>query len=129
MQFAFGESAFTIDTNAEPLVHRGAAAIADEHGAVLAALRNPIGTAPLCELVKPGERVAILVNDITRLTRTDLFLPLLIAELNAAGVPDRDLFIVFATGIHRRQTPEEHRRILGDEIARRIRHDAPLVRR
>ncbi|MBL8223236.1 MAG: DUF2088 domain-containing protein, partial [Bryobacterales bacterium] len=74
------------------------------------------------ELVKPGERVAILVNDITRLTRTDLFLPLLIAELNAAGVPDRDLFIVFATGIHRRQTPEEHRRILGDEIARRIRH-------
>ncbi len=134
MRFAFGESAFELETDAEPLVHRGAAVIGDEAGAVRAALRNPTGTRPLAEIVKPGERVAILVNDITRLTRTDLFLPLLIEDLNAAGIPDTDLFIVFATGIHRRQTPEEQRRILGDDIARRIRHfdhrcedDASLV--
>ncbi len=65
--------------------------------------------------------MAIVVNDITRLTRTDLMLPPIIDTLNAAGVPDRDIFIVFALGIHRRQTGEEHKFILGEEIYRRIR--------
>ena len=76
----------------------------DERLAVGDAIDNPIGTAPLREIVRPGERVAIIVNDITRLTRTDLMLPPIIDTLNAAGVPDRDIFIVFALGIHRLQT-------------------------
>ena len=41
--------------------------------------------------------------------------------MNAAGIPDRDIFIVFALGIHRRQTDEERRLIVGDAIFRRIR--------
>lgn len=122
MRFAFGDGFIDAAGEAEPIVHRGGAAIEDEAAAVREALRMPIGTPRLASMVKPGERVAILVNDITRLTRTDLFLPLLIEELNGAGVPDSDLFIVFATGIHRRQTPEEQRRILGEDMARRIRH-------
>jgi nickel-dependent lactate racemase len=85
------------------------------------ALRHPIGTQSLAEIVRPGERVAIIVNDITRLTRTDLILPPVIAALNAAGIPDLDIFIVFALGIHKRQTDEERRSIVGDEIYRRIR--------
>lgn len=84
------------------------------------ALRNPIGTRPLQKLVHPGERVAVLVNDITRLVHSEVFLPVLLEELNDAGVPDRDIFIVFALGIHRRQSAEEQRRIVGEEIARRI---------
>jgi nickel-dependent lactate racemase len=51
-----------------------------------------------------------------------LFLPVLVEELNAAGVSDKDILIVFATGIHRTQTPDEHKLILGEEIHRRIRH-------
>jgi lactate racemase len=93
----------------------------DETRAVQDALNDPIGTAPLSEIVKPGERVAIVVNDVTRLTRTDLILPPLISTLNSAGVPDRDIFIVFALGIHRRQTEAERKLILGDEIFARIR--------
>ena len=92
----------------------------DPEGAVRAALRNPIGTPPLTELVKEGERVAIVVNDITRLVHSEVFLPVLIDELNSAGVPDRDIFIVFALGIHRRQSPEEQRLVVGEEVARRI---------
>ncbi|MBI3694938.1 MAG: DUF2088 domain-containing protein, partial [Acidobacteria bacterium] len=69
----------------------------------------------------PGERVAIVVNDITRLTRTDLILPPIIETLNQAGVPDRDIFLVFALGLHRPQTDDERRLIVGDEIFRRIR--------
>lgn len=99
----------------------------DPKEAILAALRNPVGARPLREVVREGERVAIIVNDITRLVRSDLFLPILIDELNAAGIPDRDIFIVFALGIHRRQSPQEQRKIVGEEIARRIAlydHDA-----
>lgn len=94
--------------------------LADPAAAVLAALRQPIGTPPLRKIVRPGERVVALVNDVTRLVHSEIFLPVLLDELNAAGVPDRDISIVFALGIHRRQSPEEQRRIVGEEVARRV---------
>lgn len=86
------------------------------------ALAHPIGTLPLREIVKPGEKIAIVVNDITRLTRTDLFLPPVVAVLNAAGIPDCDIFIVFALGIHRPQTEAERVEIIGENLHRRIRN-------
>lgn len=95
--------------------------VTEPQAAILAALRDPIGTPPLREIVHPGERVAVLVNDVTRLVHSDVFLPVLIDELNSAGVPDENIFIVFALGIHRKQTPEEQRAIVGENIARRIR--------
>jgi nickel-dependent lactate racemase len=96
-------------------------AVADEVGAVQSALDHPIGTPPLREVVHPGERVAIIVNDITRLTRTDMLLPPIVNTLNAAGIPDRDIFVVFALGIHRLQTDDERRLIVGEEMFRRLR--------
>jgi nickel-dependent lactate racemase len=62
---------------------------------------------------RPGERVVIVTSDITRHTGSEIYLPLLVARLNAAGIPDRDITIVIALGIHRRQTEHEHRKILG----------------
>jgi nickel-dependent lactate racemase len=103
------------------LAPRTAEPVGNETQAVLEALNQPIGTAPLREIVHAGERVAIVVNDITRLTRTDLILPPVIATLNCAGIPDRDIFIVFALGIHREQTDEERKLIVGEEIHDRIR--------
>jgi nickel-dependent lactate racemase len=103
------------------IVPRHAAAIADGSRAVFEALEKPIGRPPLREVVHAGERVAIVVNDITRLTRTDLILPPILEVLNTAGIPDRDIFIVFALGIHRAQTEEERRFIVGDAIYSRIR--------
>ncbi|HUX09636.1 MAG TPA: nickel-dependent lactate racemase [Terriglobia bacterium] len=113
VQLASGLKCETLAANLQP-------ALPDPAGAVRSALRNPIGTPPLSEIVKPGERVAVLVNDITRLVHSEIFLPVLIDELNAAGIPDQDIFIVFALGIHRRQTPEEQRRVVGEQVARRI---------
>ena len=121
MQFAYGKTKLSAEVPGDVLAPRRAGPIADETAAIYDALERPIGTPPLREVVHPGERVAIVVNDITRLARADLILPPLIDTLNRAGVPDRDIFIVFALGIHRRQTGEERRLILGDEIFRRIR--------
>jgi lactate racemase len=117
----YGKGQLRVSLPGDRLAPREADPIGDETRAVREALENPIGTAPLREIVRAGERVAIVVNDITRLTRTDLMLPPIIDALNAAGIPDRDIFMVFALGIHRRQTDEERRLIAGEDIYARIR--------
>ena len=117
----YGKAHLQVAVPGDRLVPREADPIGDETRAVVEALENPIGTAPLREIVRPGERVAIVVNDITRLTRTDLMLPPIVDTLNAAGIPDCDIFIVFALGIHRPQTDEERRLIIGEEMHSRIR--------
>ncbi len=118
---AYGNSYLQICAPGDRLVPRQAEPIVDETSAIVDALNHPIGRPPLKEIVHPGERVAIVVNDITRLTRTDLMLPPIVETLNAAGIPDRDMFIIFALGIHRLQTDEERRLIVGEEIYSRIR--------
>ena len=122
IDFPYGKGRFSVnvDRDADVIQPRAAAPVADEEGAVRAALEHPIGTRPLREIVQPGESVAIVVNDITRLTRTDLLLPPILDVLNAAGIPDRDIFIVFALGIHRPQTDAERRQIVGDRVFGRI---------
>jgi len=87
---------------------------------VLAALEKPIGSKPLSKIVKKGETVAIVVSDYTRSTSADIFLPVLIDKLNKIGVPDKDIFIVFASGTHALQTPEKRKKIVGEEIFKRI---------
>jgi len=87
------------------------------------ALANPIGSPSLKEIVVPGERVVIITSDITRYTGSELYLPLLVTELNRCGIPDHDIEIVIALGIHRKQTAEEHRKILGSLYGRITVHD------
>ena len=69
-------------------------------------------------LFHPGEQVVIVTSDITRPTGSDLYLPQLVSRLNAAGVRDRDIEIVIALGIHRKQTEAEHRKIVGSLYGR-----------
>lgn len=84
------------------------------------ALENPIGSAPLKEIVTPGDTVAIVISDITRLCGTDKFLPVIIAELNEAGIPDQDITLVVATGTHRPHTEEENIIVVGEDLHKRL---------
>lgn len=117
----FGRGHLSIRIAGELIEPRAAAAVGNELKAIEAAIESPIGSPPLREIVKPGERVAIVVNDITRLCRSDLMLPPIVNTLNAAGIPDRNIFIVFALGIHREQSETERRQIVGEEIYGRFR--------
>jgi nickel-dependent lactate racemase len=99
----------------------------DVEAGVRAALSFPIGSPPLEDLVHPGHPVAIVVDDITRATPTARLLPPILQQLSRAGVTDRDVSIVFATGGHRQHTIEEQRRLVGAAIFERYRcldHDA-----
>ena len=91
----------------------------DAEGAILTALRNPIGASPLRHLVKPGQRVAISVCDITRPMPSRTLLPILLGELR--HVPREDITILIATGTHRSNTQVELAEMLGDEVVENYR--------
>ena len=82
------------------------------------ALDAPLGSLPLAEIVRPGENVVIVTSDITRYTGSEIYLPLLVDELNRCGIRDDAITIVIGLGIHRKQTADEHREILGPVYGR-----------
>ncbi len=84
---------------------------------IMEALQNPIGTARLSETLNAGESVCIIANDSTRISRSDIFLPLLIDEILLAGVEKKDIFIVFANGSHRPLSKPEMTELVGERVA------------
>jgi lactate racemase len=83
------------------------------------ALKNPIGTAPLKEMVKATDKVAIVISDITRPTPNHKLVPVLIEELN--HVPIENFVVINGTGTHRDQTREEFVQMLGDWVVDNVR--------
>lgn len=81
---------------------------------VARALKNPIGTKRLKQIVRPGEKIAIVTSDITRPLPSYKILPLLLDELDEAGVSPEDITLVFALGSHRKQTPQEQEKLVGE---------------
>ena len=81
---------------------------------VLRALGEPIGTPRLGEIVHPGEKIAIVTSDITRPMPSYKVLPALLDELYAAGVKKEDITVVFGLGSHRKQTPDEQKKLVGE---------------
>lgn len=104
--------------NIEPKEKEG---VKDPKAEILRALEEPIGTKRLSELIKPGNKIAIVVNDHTRSTPTHLIVPPLLEELKNAGISDSDVTIIFGCGTHRAPKPEEQKTILGEEVIQRIR--------
>jgi lactate racemase len=94
--------------------------IAEPTAAVKEAIRYPIDSLPLREIVKPGQTVAFIVNDPTRVARSDVFMPILLDELNAVGVPDANMRIVFSLGTHRAMTEAEMTAEVGPTVAARV---------
>lgn len=87
--------------------------------AVKEALVNPIESAPLADLVSRGDKVCVIVPDITRLYEAPyISLPLVLEQLHKGGVEKQDIVILCATGTHRRHRIEEHVKLLGAGIVR-----------
>ena len=82
---------------------------------------DPIGQPPIEQWVKPSDRVLLVSDDNTRLTPADRMIPPLLARLNAAGVPDRNIACIMALGTHRYMTDDEMMAKVGQGVWRRIR--------
>lgn len=86
---------------------------------ILAALEYPISSLPLKRIAKPGQRVAVMVDDHTRKTPIRQMLPFVLDQLHVAGVEDRDISIVVALGSHRGMTSQEAEAKIGSPILNR----------
>jgi len=84
------------------------------------ALKEPIGTERLSELVRPGEKTVIITSDVTRPMPSKTVLPSVVDELLKAGLPYEDITIVFALGNHRKQTEDEKKYLVGEDIYNKI---------
>ena len=94
--------------------------VADAKLEVERALKEPIGTKRLIEIVKPESKVAIVVDDATRKAPSEAMLLPVLAELNAAGVKDENVTVIFGCGTHRAVKPEEAAALLGEEALKRV---------
>lgn len=101
-------------------------AAVDEAAALRDALRHPVAGPALREIVRPGQRIAVSICDVTRPQPRQAMIRALLDEL--AGIVTRDdLTLLVATGTHRACTDDELRAMLGTELAttmRIINHDA-----
>src|SRR5207249_10647603 len=95
------------------------AGLADERSAVVRALEEPIGTRPLLDWIKPGDRICISFTDITRATPNDRLIPWLLEHL--AHIPRERITLLNQLGTHRPNTREELERMLTAEVVRNYR--------
>ena len=127
VQLAYGRSGLALEVPdaAQVIEPRHLEGLADEAGAVARALREPIGTPPLRDMVRPGSRVAIVISDLTRPTPNEKLVPWLMGEL---GHVPRDAFVIInGLGSHRANTRDELVQMLGREVVVTVRienHDA-----
>ncbi len=87
---------------------------------VARAMKNPIGTPRLKQIVHAGEKIVIITSDITRPLPSYEILPLLLDELYAAGIPEADITLVFALGSHRKHTQAEMIKLVGERVYHEI---------
>lgn len=125
-KFAYGKGEFTCQLDPDKILGtlrpKHLPSPESEEAVVRRAMENPIGSPRLRDIVKPGEKACIIIGDMTRLwARYHVMAAVILDELNEAGIPDADITIVSATGAHRPQTAEEHEKLIGSEIYKRIR--------
>lgn len=82
---------------------------------------NPVGMPPLSKIVGPGSRVTISFPDRVKGgfqpdSHRKVAIPLLIEECLKAGVFKEDIRLICSNGLHRKNTNEEIKAILGEQI-------------
>ena len=128
VRLAYGKEGLWVDLpddNVTLVEPRFVPGLLNEMETIRSALREPIGTPPLRELVKPDDTVAIVFSDVTRPQPRKRMLPVLLEELS--HLRPKSIFLVNALGTHRPNTDEEIDGMLGREIResyRIVQHNA-----
>jgi nickel-dependent lactate racemase len=102
---------------------------ADVERRVKESLENPIGMAPLAEIIGAldNKTATIISEDQTRPTPVGQVALPLVNELNLLGIPDSEMQVIIGRGTHREITEAELERKLGAELLDRVKvsvHDA-----
>jgi len=92
----------------------------DEIEEIKRAVREPIGTGRLKDIVPKDASVVIMGDDRTRITPQDRIMPVVLEELNAAGISNEQVTIMIGTGTHRPMTEEEIALKYGRDLMNRV---------
>ncbi len=118
----YGQHGLSIDVPADHVTviePRFLPGLSDEAAEFQAAVRHPIDSRPLKDLIKSSDKVALVVPDITRPFPAHRVLPWLLAEL--PHVPPENFTIHLGNGSHRLETEGEMSTLLGPDLARQYR--------
>jgi len=117
----YGREGLSVDLPDEHVVHtlshRHADPLADPADAIGRVLLAPNGTPSLTELAAGRRDACILICDITRPVPNKLILPLLLGQLESAGIARDKILILIATGAHRANTDDEIVELVGADVA------------
>lgn len=98
-----------------------ASVLSDVRAAVRSALAQPVATEPLARLVSPTDRVAVLLEDLTRTSPKRVLLEEVLACLENAGVAPERVSVVIALGTHRPLSDAELNAAFGRKIVSKYR--------
>lgn len=96
-------------------------ALDDVYTATKDAILHPIGVKPISEQVHKGSKVVIVFPDKVKGGFQDdshrkTAIPIIIDECEKYGVEEKDILLICSNGLHRKNKPEEIKKILGDKI-------------
>jgi nickel-dependent lactate racemase len=93
----------------------------DPEPATRESIQNPVGMPQIPKLVENGAKVTISFPDkvkggFQKNSHRKTSIPILIEECLKAGVEKKDIKLICATGLHRKNTAEELKAILGEKV-------------
>lgn len=98
----------------------------------LKSIRNPIGMPPLTKLAKKGSKVVIIFPDRVKggeqpTSHRKTSIPLILEELYSVGVEKKDVLLICSNGLHRKNTEEEIRGVLGDSLMNEFWYSGQII--
>ena len=121
----FGESEFDLSLPGGIRVERIEPAASSAPGTagqiIRRALESPIESASLREMARGKRSAAILIPGKDRVAAAHIYVPLLLGELNAAGIPDERIEVFLATGTHAKHSAADAAALIGREAFGRVR--------
>ena len=95
-------------------------AVRDVRQSVLEALKKPIASPPFDRMAKKGDKVVVIVDDLTRPTPQKDVLPTVLEQVCSNQVSEDDIEVMVGLGTHRPMTDSEIVARLGPEVAERF---------
>ncbi len=130
VRIEYGDSAMDIEVPNSAVVSPGEAFVEpkpleDPVEATRQALREPLGSPPLRDLAGPDSKVVIVFPDRVKggfhaTSHRRVAIPLIVEELTAAGVDERNIKLICAIGLHRKNRLDEFEAYLGRGIVERF---------
>lgn len=124
MTIPYGKEALEFEVPEEQLIFDGSLpetqGLPDLETTLRTHLDAPIGCPPLKELLKPADRILVLIEDATRTTPVSTILPILVDYLQEAGIPLENIEVMTAPGSHRMLTDRELLDKVGPDLIRKL---------